>query len=139
MNAKELAQRIGVHENTIRNMIRDGRLKAEKKGKSYEVDKEQAQELIIRHLYKLRIAELLGSSEGTIMRKRFEMKEILIKIKKSINEDDEFLVLKYNSDLMTKYLELEKEVIALEKGKKFILEKSKSGEELVINELMKGE
>lgn len=46
MNAKELAKAVGVHHNTIYNMIKKGELKAEKKNKTYEVDEDQAQKLI---------------------------------------------------------------------------------------------
>lgn len=46
MNAKELADATGLHENTIRNMIKRGELKAKKCGKYFIIDEEQAKALI---------------------------------------------------------------------------------------------
>ena len=46
MNAKEFAEKIGVNEKTVRNMIKRGDLKAIKVGKSYNIDEEQAKEII---------------------------------------------------------------------------------------------
>ena len=46
MNAKELAEATGLHENTIRNMLKRGELKAKKCGKYFIIDERQAKDLI---------------------------------------------------------------------------------------------
>lgn len=63
MNAKELAEKMGVHYNTIRKKIDKGELKATKKGRSYEIDDEQAFKLIREKKYKLSSNEILFSMD----------------------------------------------------------------------------
>lgn len=45
MNAKELATLLGVHPNTIYNMIRSGEIKAEKNGRSFYIPNEEIERL----------------------------------------------------------------------------------------------
>lgn len=45
MNAKEVATLLGVHPNTIYSMIREGNIKAEKKGRSFDIPQWQVDEL----------------------------------------------------------------------------------------------
>ena len=52
MNAKELAEKLGVHYNTIYKKIKAGDLNAKKIGKSYEVDDIDAYNLIQEKIIK---------------------------------------------------------------------------------------
>ena len=45
MNAKEVAKLLGVHPNTVYNMIRSGEIKAEKKGRSFEIPESEVKQL----------------------------------------------------------------------------------------------
>ena len=45
MTVKESADFLGVHTNTIYDWIREGRLKADKEGKSYKIDHMSVHEL----------------------------------------------------------------------------------------------
>ncbi len=58
MNAKELANKLGVHYNTIYKKIKDGDLKANKVGKSYEVDDRDAYNLIQAKMFSLSTKEI---------------------------------------------------------------------------------
>lgn len=51
MNARELADKLGKHPNTIYKDIKSGKIKATKVGKSYEVDDRVAHSMIIKHIY----------------------------------------------------------------------------------------
>lgn len=52
MNARELANKLGEHPNTIYNKIKEGKIRAVKNGKSYEVDDRDAYDLINNKFYK---------------------------------------------------------------------------------------
>lgn len=52
VNARELASKLGEHPNTIYNKIKEGKIKATKNGKSYEVDDRDAYDLINKKFYK---------------------------------------------------------------------------------------
>ena len=58
MNAKELANKLGVHYNTIYKKIKEGDLKANKVGKSYEVDDIDAYDLIQAKMFSLSTKEI---------------------------------------------------------------------------------
>lgn len=45
MNANEVAKLLGMHPNSIRRLIREGKIKAEKKGRSYEIPQSEIAEL----------------------------------------------------------------------------------------------
>lgn len=52
MNAKTLADKLGKHPNTIYKDIKEGKIKATKVGKSYEIDDRVAHSMIVNHIYK---------------------------------------------------------------------------------------
>ena len=86
MNAKELAKAVGVHHNTIYNMIKKGELKAEKKNKTYEVDEKQAQKLIAsKRLLKAEENASTGVDEVITLMKE-NQRQTFLKIIKSIND-----------------------------------------------------
>ncbi len=119
MNAKELAEKSGMHENTIRNMIKRGELRAVKSGKSYEIEEGQAQKLIVSNMVKTKVGENIGSLDSQILSKKTEMSNLLLNIKSEIEKDTE--PLSFNSELFVKYISLEEEVINLEKTRRYIL------------------
>ena len=119
MNAKELAEKSGMHENTIRNMIKRGELRAEKSGKSYEIEEKQAQELIVSNMVKAKVGENIGNLDSQIFLKKKEMNDLLINIKNEIEKNKEPLI--FNSELFVNYIKLEEEVLNLEKTKRYIL------------------
>lgn len=51
INARELAEKLGKHPNTIYKDIRNGKIKANRVGKSYEIDDSLAHSMIIRQIY----------------------------------------------------------------------------------------
>lgn len=86
MNAKELSKVVGVHHNTIYNMIRTGELKAYKKNKSYEVDEYQAQKLIqSKQLLNAEENASTGADEVITLVKE-NQRQTLLKIIKCMNE-----------------------------------------------------
>lgn len=46
MNAREVAMFLDLHPNTVYNMIRDGEIEAFKKGRSYEIPREEVERLL---------------------------------------------------------------------------------------------
>lgn len=51
MNARELADKLGKHPNTIYKGIKNGEIKATRVGKSYEVDERVAHDMIVEQIY----------------------------------------------------------------------------------------
>lgn len=89
MNAKELAKAVGVHHNTIYNMIKKGELKAEKKNKTYEVDENQAQKLIeSKRLLKAEENASTGVDEVMTLMKENQRQTFLKIIKHCISIND---------------------------------------------------
>lgn len=58
MNANEVAKMLGMHPNSIRRLIREGKIKAEKKGRSYEIPQSE-----ILQLRDSRDMETLGKAQ----------------------------------------------------------------------------
>lgn len=126
MNAKELAQKTGLHYNTVYKMIKEGFIKAERVGKSYIVDDEEAARFIkIRIPYVEEQIEI--SSANTINDKlKQDQVELILKIALlSKNFTDEFYenIKEYEKDLekieVEKVLSITEKPIFIELIKKF--------------------
>lgn len=66
MNAIELANQTGLHKNTIYKMIQSGEIKAEKKGKSFQVNERQAKEAIYAKYSYLKNKEVFNATQSLI-------------------------------------------------------------------------
>lgn len=100
MNAKELAEKLGVHYNTIYKKIKAGDLNAKKMGKSYEVDDIDAYNLIQEKIFSLSTKEIefgidvilnfLNEEKRSNFRFFLQgIEKILDKYNKSVDEVDE--------------------------------------------------
>lgn len=76
MNAKELSELSGLHENTIRNMIKRGDLKAEKKGRFYEIDPLEAEGIILGRKYLSKKQDAISDTHYIVQQLELEKKEI---------------------------------------------------------------
>ena len=88
MNAKEFAEKIGVNEKTVRNMIKRGDLKAIKVGKSYNIDEEQAREMILSNRLDSQIGTTLGSLSASLSMLEKDKQDIFNNIFESFMEFD---------------------------------------------------
>lgn len=78
MTVKEATEFLGLHENTIRNYIENGKLRAEKVGKSYRINRSDVFEIY------------------TAKRKVDRSSEAIISIQRVMQDIDRILISKYN-------------------------------------------
>lgn len=94
MTVKESADFLGVHTNTIYDWIREGRLKADKEGKSYKIDHMSVHELAMAKSTVDKEKQVLISIE--LVRKEYEETldrqgfQVLHKMESMVNEYLEF-------------------------------------------------
>lgn len=81
MNAKELANKLGVHYNTVYKKIKNGEIEAKKIGKTYEVDNYIAQKMIVdkisENMHK-QMNRQIGFIIGFLNEKKIEEFEMLM-------------------------------------------------------------
>lgn len=144
MNAKEFAQKIGVNEKTVRNMIKRGDLKATKVGKSFNIDEEQAKEMILSSMLDSRIGSTLGTFNASLAMLEKDKQDIFEDIFKSFsefdsNEDRAITIDKFDkSNVIEKiamYDVINKEISNLKKTIKFISSKYQEDKKVMLNKL----
>lgn len=144
MNAKEFAEKIGVNEKTVRNMIKRGDLKAIKVGKSYNIDEEQAKEMILSNMLDSQIGTTLGSLSASLSMLEKDKQDIFNNIFESFmefdsKEDKAVTMAKFDKsnilEDLAKYEILNKEILNLKKTIKFISDKYKNERQLMLTQL----
>lgn len=144
MNAKEFAEKIGVNEKTVRNMIKRGDLKAIKVGKSYNIDEEQAKEMILSNRLDSQIGTTLGSLSASLSMLEKDKQDIFNNIFESFmefdsKEDKAVTMAKFDKsnilEDLAKYEILNKEILNLKKTIKFISDKYKNERQLMLTQL----
>ena len=145
MNAKEFAEKIGVNEKTVRNMIMRGDLKAIKVGKSYNIDEEQAREMILSNRLDSQIGTTLGSLSASLSMLEKDKQDIFNNIFESFmefdsKEDKAVTMAKFDKsnilEDLAKYEILNKEILNLKKTIKFISDKYKNERQLMLTQLL---
>ena len=145
MNAKEFAEKIGVNEKTVRNMIKRGDLKAIKVGKSYNIDEEQAREMILSNRLDSQIGTTLGSLSASLSMLEKDKQDIFNNIFESFmefdsKEDKAVTMAKFDKsnilEDLAKYEILNKEILNLKKTIKFISDKYKNERQLMLTLLL---
>lgn len=145
MNAKEFAEKIGVNEKTVRNMIKRGDLKAIKVGKSYNIDEEQAREMILSNRLDSQIGTTLGSLSASLSMLEKDKQDIFNNIFESFmefdsKEDKAVTMAKFDKsnilEDLAKYEILNKEILNLKKTIKFISDKYKNERQLMLTQLL---
>ncbi len=145
MNAKEFAEKIGVNEKTVRNMIKRGDLKAIKVGKSYNIDEEQAKEMILSNRLDSQIGTTLGSLSASLSMLEKDKQDIFNNIFESFmefdsKEDKAVTMAKFDKsnilEDLAKYEILNKEILNLKKTIKFISDKYKNERQLMLTQLL---
>lgn len=145
MNAKEFAEKIGVNEKTVRNMIKRGDLKAIKVGKSYNIDEEQAKEMILSNMLDSQIGTTLGSLSASLSMLEKDKQDIFNNIFESFmefdsKEDKAVTMAKFDKsnilEDLAKYEILNKEILNLKKTIKFISDKYKNERQLMLTQLL---
>jgi len=144
LNAKEFAEKIGVNEKTVRNMIKRGDLKAIKVGKSYNIDEEQAKEMILSNMLDSQIGTTLGSLSASLSMLEKDKQDIFNNIFESFmefdsKEDKAVTMAKFDKsnilEDLAKYEILNKEILNLKKTIKFISDKYKNERQLMLTQL----
>lgn len=99
MTVKESADFLGVHTNTIYDWIREGRLKADKEGKSYKIDHMSVHELAMAKSTVDKEKQLLISIE--LVRKEYE--ELL--------DNQGFRIIHKMESIVNEFLKFEEELL----------------------------
>lgn len=144
MNAKEFAEKIGVNEKTVRNMIKRGDLKATKVGKSYNINEDQAKEMILSNMLDSHIGTTVGTLSASLAMLEKDKQDIFNNIFESFmefdtKEDKAITMAKFDKsnilDDLAKYETLNKEISNLKKTIKFISDKYKDERQLMLTKL----
>ena len=141
----KFAEKIGVNEKTVRNMIKRGDLKAIKVGKSYNIDEEQAREMILSNRLDSQIGTTLGSLSASLSMLEKDKQDIFNNIFESFmefdsKEDKAVTMAKFDKsnilEDLAKYEILNKEILNLKKTIKFISDKYKNERQLMLTQLL---